>query len=144
MATPSTLAGQHLYIKIADSNSPGTWAHPCLINAERGLSLTSQANDVYIPDCDDPDIPAIREHIKTAVEAAVNGAGILDTAALATWLPWHKSDDTKLVQVWFGTVGYIQMAMKLDAFEVTGDRGGKVQVNVSLMSHGEIGDYTAA
>ncbi|MGE0845840.1 MAG: hypothetical protein AB7L41_06190 [Flavobacteriaceae bacterium] len=142
MATPSTLDGQKLYIKVETSEGSGVFNHPCLINAARGLELTSQGNDVYIIDCDDPDAPAIREHLKTGVEASVTGEGQLDLAALPAYTAWWKADLAKSVQVWFGTIGYIEMNMKLTAFSTPAERGDKVQCSLSLVSHGAIGDYT--
>jgi hypothetical protein len=145
MALPATLDGPYLYIKVGDGATPTeAFAHPCLINEERGVSFTSQGNDVYTPDCSDPLLPAIREHIITAVQMAVTGAGKLDTAALSAYLAWWKAGTSKNVQVWFGTLGYVQAAMKLTTFDHSGARGDKVAANVALESTGAIGDWTAA
>lgn len=141
MTAPAAIKGTALQIRIGDDASPETYAHPCLINAQRGLQLTAQTGESYIPDCDDPDLPAIREIVKTGVAATISGAGILDTGSLAIWIPWAQGDDSKRSRVYIGEQ-YLEMELKLTQFEFSGDRGDKVQVSVTLESHGAISGLT--
>lgn len=145
MGLPTTLKGTQLYIKIGDGASPETFTHPCLINAERGFVLRSTTNDIVVPDCTNPDDPAWRQLVKDALSAGVTGAGILDNVLLTiqSYTTWWKQDVAKNVQVWLGTVGYWEVALKLTEWEITGERGNKITSNLTLESDGEVSDFTA-
>lgn len=145
MAQPTTIKGTQLYIKIGDGASPEVFTHPCLINSERGVTFRSNTSDIVVPDCENPEDPAFRELVKDALSMGVTGAGILDNllTTIQTYTTWWKSDDAKNVQVWLGTVGYWQVAMKLTEFEVTGERNNKAQVAITLESDGVVADFVA-
>lgn len=145
MAPPSTIRGTQLYIKVGDGESPETFAHPCLINTQRGIQFTSNGQNIAIPDCAAPDDPAWTEHEKSDLTATITGAGILDTAAIAEYDAWFRSNDAKNVQVWVNTFGHWPGAFKLTDFQVTGDRGGgKAEVSLTLTSHGEVEAFVPA
>lgn len=145
MAPPTTLKGTQLYIKIENDASPQVFAHPCLINSERGITFRSTTNDIVVPDCADPDDPAWRELVKDALSAGVTGAGVLDNklATIQTYDSWHRSDDAKRVQVWLGTIGYWEGDFKLTEWSITGNRGDKAQVSLTLESDGVVAAFTA-
>lgn len=142
MTAVATILGTGVQIRVGDGASPEVFTHPCLINAERAVRFQSQTNEEYIPDCDNPDLPAIKETYKTAVYASVSGSGKLNSTDLSAYLAWWNSDDAKNVRVYFGAVGYVQMAMKLTEFEVTGNRGGRAECNITLECHGAVGAFT--
>lgn len=145
MATPTTIRGTQLYVKIGDDASPEVFTHPCLINSERGVTFRSSTNDIVVPDCDNPDDPAFRELVKDALSMGVTGAGVLDNvlATIQAYTTWWKSDSAKAVQIWLGTIGYWQADMKLTEFEVTGERNNKAQVAITLESDGVVADFVA-
>lgn len=144
MATPTTLKGTQLYIKIENDASPQAFAHPCLINAERGIVFRSTTNDIVVPDCTDPDDPAWRELVKDALSAGVTGAGLLDNvfATISSYDAWYRSDDSKRIQVWLGTVGYWEGDFKLTEFGFTGNRGTKAEVSLTMESDGVVSAFT--
>ncbi|EJW12734.1 hypothetical protein A33M_1704 [Rhodovulum sp. PH10] len=146
MAKPTTIRGTQVYIKIGDGADPEVFAHPCLINSDRGVTFRSNTNDIVVPDCDSPDDPAWRELVKDALSVGLTGAGVLDNDAttLATYTEWWKADAGKSVQVWLGTLGYWSGSFKLTEWEVTGGRSDKAQVSITLESDGEISDFTTA
>jgi predicted secreted protein len=145
MTQPTTLKGTQLFIKIGDGGDPESFAHHCLINADRGITFRSNTNDVVVPDCDNPDDPAWRELVKDALSVGVTGAGTLDNklTTIQTYTTWVTSDDAKNLQVWLGTVGYWSGAFKLTEFAITGARGNKAQVSLTLESDGVVSDFTA-
>ena len=59
------------------------FAHPCLINAKRGIKFTTSTNKVIVPDCDNPDDPAWQTVIKDAISASIDGAGKIGRVRLA-------------------------------------------------------------
>ena len=145
MAKPNTLRGTKLYIKVGDGASPEVFSHPCLINAERGITFRSNASDIVVPDCTTPDDPAWRELVKDALSAGVTGAGVLDNvlATIQAYTDWWKGDTAKNVQVWLGTIGRWQAPFKLTEWAITGERTNKINVNLTLESDGEVSDFLA-
>lgn len=146
MALPTTLEGTQLYLKIGDGATSEAFAHPCLINSERGIAFRSSTNDIIVPDCSTPEDPAWRKLIKDALSVGLTGAGILDAveATMTLYTAWWKGDATKNVQVWLGTIGYWQGAFKLTEWEVTGARNDLVQVSITLESDGIVADFATS
>lgn len=146
MATPSTLPGTSLTIRIGDGESPETFAHPCLINAERGVTFATSTNDILVPDCSNPEDPAWRELQKDGITCSISGAGIMDNVleTIQLYSAWVRSDDAKNVRVYLGNVGYWEGPFQLTNWELTGERGGKVQSTIALESDGAVGSFTAA
>lgn len=145
MALPTTIRGTQVYLKVGDGASPEVFAQPCLINSERGIAFRSSTNDVVVPDCSNPDDPAWRQLVKDALSVGLTGAGVLDNVLLTiqAYTTWWKGDTGKNVQIWLGTVGYWEGSFKLTEFEITGERGNKAQVSITLESDGEISDFTS-
>lgn len=145
MAQPTTLAGSSLLIKIGDGASPEVFAHPCLINADRGIQFQSANSSEVIPDCADPEAPGWNQVTKDGLSAVVNGAGKLDNllATLQAYDTWFRGDLTKNVRVYTGGVGYWEFAAKLTSWQITGSRGQKAEVNVTIESDGIVDAFTA-
>lgn len=140
MAKPATLLGTQLFIKVGDEASPEVFTHPCLINSTRGVDFTVNGNKIEVPDCTNPDDPAWMEFVKQSIECAISGAGVMDNveATIATYFTWLSGSASKNVQVWVGTIGYWSGAFHLTKFSVSGDRGKKIDVAISLDSDGVI------
>lgn len=145
MATPTTLSGTQLLIKVGNAASPEVFTHPCLINAERGIQFSSSTQDVIVPDCTNPDDPAWREIEKDGLSATITGAGIMDNvlATIQTYDTWHRGQTTKNVQVWLGSIGKWVGAFKLTEIAFTGERGNKVLVSLTLESDGSVTAFAA-
>lgn len=142
MAQAATIKGTQLLIKIGDGASPEVFTHPCLINGERGIQFQSDTNQVIIPDCANPDDPAWKQVTKDGFSATISGAGVLDTASIADFDAWFQSDDAKNVRVYVNAVGYWSGAFKLTEWSITGARGDKAQVSVTLVSDGALSAFT--
>lgn len=144
MAKPTTLRGTQLLIKIGDGNSPEVFAHPCLINTDRGIQFQSQGNDITVPDCASPDDPAWLEHVKDGLSATVTGSGVLNVTDVSTFDTWFRSGDAKNVQIWLGTTGSWEGAFHLTEWQITGTRANKAECSITLRSDGDLGAYTPA
>jgi hypothetical protein len=132
-----TVRGTQLLIKVGDGAAPAeNFAHPCLINAKRGLKFQSSANKIVIPDCDNPDDPAWNQVILDALSAMIDGAGKLDAAAVPAYDAWFRGGVSKNVQVWLGNKGYWQGGFKLTSWDITGDRGAFCEVTLTIESDG--------
>jgi predicted secreted protein len=137
--TIDSMRGTQLLVKVGDGASPSeTFTHPCLINAKRGFKATVSSNKIVVPDCDNPDDPAWQEVIKDVLSAAIDGAGKLDRAGVATFYAWLLGKDPKNVQIWLGTFGYWAGAFHCTNFEVTGDRGALAECSLALESDGAV------
>ena len=131
MAAIKTMVGTKLLIQIGDGASPTeTFAHDCLINAERGIQFSSDTSDEVVPDCDDPSAPAWKEIFKDGLQIQVSGGGKLHTTSLETWFNWFNSDTEKNVRIKF------DVTMKLTAMTVNGSRNANSTVDLTLSSHG--------
>jgi predicted secreted protein len=142
MAQAATIKGTQLLIKVGDAASPEVFTHPCLINGERGIQFQSEANEVIIPDCSSPDDPAWKQVTKDGFSAQISGAGVLDTASIDDFDTWFRADTAKNVRVYVAEVGYWEGAFKLTEWGITGARGDKAQVSLTLVSDGVVAAFT--
>lgn len=146
MAGPATIAGTSLLIKIETADGSGIFSHPCLINAERGIAFSSDANSEVVPDCDNPEDPGWKLVTKDGMQATITGAGKLDTASITSFDTWFRGDTVKTIRVQVGSdtpVGYWQGDFKLTEWSITGERGTRASASMTLVSDGEVGVFTA-
>ena len=135
--------GVLLLVKVGDGTSPENFAAYCSINAQRGISFASAVNEFAMPDCADPEAIAWVAREKASLSVTVDGAGMLNTSDVAAFFTWWKSDDSKncqvIVDVPAADGGVIfEGPFHLVDFKITGDRGGKQEVTLSLASDGEV------
>lgn len=143
MAALKAVSGTKVLVQIEDPLTPGTYAHPCLINAARGISFTSNTSDQLIPDCLTPDAPAWITRTKDGLSASVTGAGLLHTPDTEVFFDWFKGDTAKNVRVKIDALaadggGYFAFSAKLTEFNITGDRGAKAEADVTILSDGAV------
>jgi predicted secreted protein len=143
MAQPTTIAGTSLLIKVGDGASVETFAHPCLINADRGIQFSSSNNAIVVPDCADPTAPGWNQATKDGLNAVITGAGVLDNvlATIQAYDTWFRGDTSKNVRVYLGSVGFWGGAFKLTQWGITGARGGKAEVSLTLESEGTVSAF---
>jgi hypothetical protein len=142
MAQVKTLVGEKLLIMIGDGGTPTeTFAHDCLVNADRGVDMSAETNEFVTPDCDNPSAPGWKEMFKDGLSISVSGGGVLHTPSTKTWFNWMNSDSAKNVRIKVDVTGangggYISVPMKLTSFGIKGSRKQNSNVDVTLMSHG--------
>ena len=145
MTQPTTLNASKLSVWIGSSTSPGTFVAPCGLTT-RGINLTANTNDITIPDCDDPDLPSWIGRVVQSLSAGVNGTGVLAIEALPTWRQFFMEATSKLCRVVIdGTglppaldCGYFEGLFICSALNITGDLGNKIQVEVNMVSDGQL------
>jgi len=142
MAKPTTFKGTSLLIKLGDGASPETFDFPCGLTTQ-ALNRTAETNDVTVPDCDDPDAPAWTEREVSTMAWEATGSGVLADESVSVWDEWFASGLTKNVQIDVGPAGvgrrYTGRAL-LTTYNVTGERGQKVTVEVTVTGDGELVD----
>lgn len=143
MAAVKHARGVSLLIKVGDGASPEVFSIFCSINAARGISFSSTTNDFVLPDCDNPDQLAWVVREKDGLTATINGAGLLNTPDVQTFFDWFKSADSRNVKVVVDVPAadggvIFSGAFHLTEFEVSGDRGAKIEASLTLVSDGPI------
>lgn len=143
MAAVKHARGVKLLLKVGDGASPETFTAFCTINAARSLKGVATTNEFNIPDCADPDALAWVVREKVSLSYSVSGAGILNTPDVQDFADWLADEASKncqiVVDVPSADGGVIfEGAFHLTDFEITGDRGGKMQANLTLASDGEV------
>lgn len=140
MARPTTLSAAKLLVMIGDGAEPEVFAAPCGLTS-RGINFSKETNDSNVPDCDDPDAPAWIERVTVSLSATVSGSGILAKEALDTWREFFFSTASKTLRIKLdGGIGwgYWQGPFLCTTFNVTGELGDKVQVEVEFQNDGEV------
>lgn len=142
MALPTTLSAAKLSIWIGDSASPGTFANPCGLTT-KGIQFSATVNDTTVPDCDNPDAAAWVGRVVESLSATINGSGVLAMEALATWRAFFESAASKLCRVVIddGTAllgGRFEGLFICTGFNITGNQGEKIQVEITAQSDGAV------
>lgn len=142
--------GKNLLLKVSDGGGTPTYAHPCSINAARGIQFTANTNDVRVPDCTNPELIAWMKREKVSLSASVNGTGKLHSTDLAIFQEWFESEDPVNCKIEFSGVtlanggGWWQGDFHLTEFGVSGDLGDYVDVSITLQSDGAVTWHDAA
>lgn len=148
MALAETMNGEKLLIQIGDGATTEVFAHPCLVNTDRGIQFSSDTSDNLLVDCLNPSDPAWYEREKDGLSATVNGSGKLHTSSIAMFFNWWKGADPKNVRIKVDVTsakggGYWQGAFHCTEFEVSGTRKEKAETSITLISTGPL-TWTAA
>lgn len=141
MALVDVVAGEKLLILVGDGVTPTEgFAHPCLINAERGISFSASMVSETVPDCAAPDEPGWQQTEKDGLSATITGAGMLDVASVAAFDEWFSSKDTKNVKVKIDKAGGSTWtgAFHLSEWQITGTRKNKATCSITLVSDGPV------
>lgn len=141
MAQPTTATGSKLSIWLGDGASPEVFAAPCGLRT-RGINFTGNANDEIIPDCDDPDAPAWVARTIQSLQAGIRGSGLLAKEALDSWQGFYfgaASKNCRVIIDWGGGVNRrYDGGFVCTAFNVTGEQGSRIQVEIALDSDGVV------
>lgn len=130
----AAVAGEQLLIKVGDGGGPEVFAAPALINAQRDVKFSTTEKAVEIPRTDTPGAPAKTVREITGVDWSVTGAGILNSGDDKTYADWLISGQPKNIKVINPTTGGLTVTgpAVLTDFQVTGNRGDKVMIQLTL------------
>lgn len=133
---PTVLPGTALLILVGDGGSPEVFAQPCGLT-NTGLSLTASTNSTVIPFCDDPSAAAWDSKDVSAISAQVTGSGVMAVESFDEWNDWFLSGKARHIQIKLDDgkghfVGHYEGAFVLSNFKLTGSRGQKITVDVTL------------
>ncbi len=126
--------GEHILVQIGDGESPEVFAHDCLINAERGITLSASTVTNEVPRCDDLSAPAKTVRAVQAIDSSISGSGKMHSSSLKTWMDWLLSGEPKNIRVKHNLAGKWQVAGSylLTSLQVTGTPKTNAEVSVTL------------
>lgn len=136
MAKATTLKFSQFLILIGDGGSPQGFGDPCGLTS-RGFNRTAEMNDTNTPDCDDPDAPSWLERDVVSLAGEMTGSGVVAEESIDTWDEWFESGESRDVRIELNTRVWEGRA-KLSQFNITGERGQRVNVEVTIVSDGPI------
>lgn len=142
MAKPVTFKFGEMLVAIGDGGSPEIFTSPCGLTTKT-FGGTAATADTNVPDCDDPDAPSWLERDVTSLTRDITGTGVLAEAFLDDWDNWFASGDTKNCKVKIGDFEWTGPYI-LSTFNITGNIGNKLQINVSMQSDGQISRATVS
>jgi predicted secreted protein len=139
MAQPTVIPGTKLLILIGDGASPEVFAAPCGLTTT-GFTLSASTNSTLIPDCADPEAPAWEAKDVNALSAQVSGSGVMAVESYALWKDFFMGAVAKNVQIKLDDpgLGSYQGQFILTSFKNTGQRGQKVNVDITLDNNGAV------
>ncbi len=145
MAAAKHAKGTQLLIQIGDGGDPETFAHPCLINAARGFTLTAGTSQVSLPDCDDPELIQWLITNKTSLSGQITGAGTLHVPNVKDYNNMLIDPDPYNVRVNLNIPaldggGYWEGKFQLTTFGITGDptSDNTVSCDINFDSYGPV------
>lgn len=142
MAAGTSFSGSTALILIGDGATPTeVFAAPCGLTT-KGLNRSAETSDTVMPDCNDPSAAAWTERETTSLSWEISGAGTLADESVDIWDAWFTSGVAKnvRVEIYKGPNAgrkYTGQAL-LTAYNISAERGSKVQVDVTLSGTGPL------
>lgn len=135
--------GTKLLVKFGDGGSPENFVHYCSINAEREFALEANINESMAINCDDPDAPGWIDRDVESLSGQITGAGVMNTPDYRIirnrWLQAESFNCQVVLNVDAADGGDVATGRFLISnLSITGNRGDKVQLSVTLQSDGPI------
>jgi hypothetical protein len=139
MAQPTVLPGTKLLVLVGDGASPEVFAAPCGLTTQ-SFGLTAATNTTVLPDCADPELPAWEAKDISSLAAQITGSGVMAVESFDTWKDWFMSAAAKNAQVKLdnAALGHFSGSWILSSFKLTGQRGNKVTIDVTMDNNGAV------
>lgn len=143
MAKPKTFSGSVVALFFENPAQPGQFMKPCGLT-QHTATFSKNMNEVDVPDCDDPDLPAWIEREVSSLDFSVTGSGVLAADAVPLWWEIYNQTTSIRARMYIGKIDdvenghYWEGMIHLSSFEVTGNRGERAQVSIGAASDGEM------
>lgn len=126
-----TLSGEQILVQLGDGASPETFAHDCMINGSRSLSLTAATRDQTIPNCTDPSKPDKVVRDVESTDSQISGEGKLHNSSTLAWM--QRVGKTVNVRVRSAGVWRVAGAYIVSQFDITGQAREFATAQVTLV-----------
>lgn len=140
MAAPVTARFGKFSVLLGSGSGPIVYAAPCGFTS-KSLVLSKSLSEVSLPDCEDPDKPITLGRDVESISQSISGEGVLAASAVETWLNAYESTDSVPVKIEIefttGTVTWTGN-FHVESLELGAEQGGRVTLNVSMQSDGEL------
>lgn len=143
MAKPTTYKGSLVAIYLEEPGTPGTYIKPCGLNRHT-VTFTKNAQEVNVPDCDDPEAPQWVERDVESLDFAASGEGILAAESVETWFDYFNQTDSVNARIYVGSPSdvangyYWQGKVHVTSFEIEGQTGTRATVKLDVSSDGPL------
>lgn len=134
-ATVSTF-GQFI-VSVGDGEDPEVFTKICGLRS-KSFGVTNATQTTQIPDCDDEDAPAYEEAQIVSQTMPLSGSGLFAREMQALLLTWAEDGAVKNIRVYpgqatvTGDVSYYAGPALLQELTITGERGDKIQANMTF------------
>lgn len=139
MAQPITARFGRFRI-LLDLAGTGTYSAPCGFTSKT-FTQNKSLSEVSLPDCDDPDAPIVLGRDVESISFSVSGEGVLAASSLPVWQEAYRSTESVAVKIEIefstGTMTWTGN-MHIESLEIAGEQGGRVTLNVSMQSDGDM------
>lgn len=127
--------GELILVQIGDGEEAETFAHDCLINGDRNLSLSANMVTNVVPRCDDPSAPSKTMRAVESTDSSIGGGGKMHSSSVKFWMDWLLSGQPKNIRYKHNAVGKWQLAGSylLETFQVNGTPKTNAEVTVNLV-----------
>lgn len=122
-------------IYIGDGADPEVFLPKCLMNAERGLSISPDFTDVVVPSCVSDQIASVVRKFITQVTAEATGSGKLSSNEVEFFMVWAATGVSKNIKIVVVDIE-VSFSAKLGPFEPSAPRNDLVTASINLMSDG--------
>jgi hypothetical protein len=140
MSAPITARFGKFRVMLGAGDSPIVYSAPCGFTS-KSMTLTKNLSDVSLPDCDDPDAPIWLGRDVRSCSVSIGGQGVAAADALPVWIAAFQSTDSIPIKIEIeyssGTLTGTGLA-HIETLEFGAEQGGRVTLNPSLQSDGEI------
>ena len=123
--------GEKILVQIGDGAEPEVFAHDCLINTSRSISLTANVTEQSIPNCVNPsEADKIVRRVEST-DSNISGEGKLHKSSTLPWM--QRVGKTVNVRARQAGVWRIAGSYIVQSFEVTGQNRQFATASVNLV-----------
>lgn len=140
---PTTYVGSTVAIFLEDPANPGTFLRPCGLN-NHTATWSKATQEILIPDCDDPELPAWIARGVESLDFSATGSGLLAAEAIDAWWEAFNTTESVNARIYVGKPTdtangrYWEGRVHITSLEIGGERGGKASASVTAVSDGEL------
>lgn len=124
----------------ADAPALIAYTAPCGFTT-KSLVMTKNLTEVSIPDCDDPDAPLWIGRDTASLTSQITGEGVAAAESVPAWNEaWANVESVPVrVEIEFSTgLKVFEGMYQVESLTFGAEQGGRVTLNVSMQSDGEI------